>query len=105
MMKMQVYCSRNLRYGTRAGRSPRRECSPRMQGIPIRTCLRRPATARRVDAKALDEAVPYRLVVPDQNSFPERDPNVVHDEEPTLKFAQSYVWMPRLFGVLLYLLD
>jgi hypothetical protein len=76
-----------------------------MQGIPIRPCLRASATSRRMDPEALNEAVPYRLVMPDQNGFPERDPNVVYDEKPALEFAQSYVRMSRLAGVLLYLLD
>ena len=74
------------------GRPLRRERAAWMQGIPVGPRLVVAAASRRMDAKSLNEAVPDRLVVPDQHRFPKRDPDVIHNQEPAQKVGQLGCW-------------
>ena len=58
-----------------------------MQRIPLRSRLAAAATSRRVDTEPLNEAVRDRLMVGDQQRFPESNPDVVYNQEPAEKIS------------------
>lgn len=70
-----------------------REWPTRMQRVPRRLHLTAPAfssagfPARRMNAEAVNDAIPKRPVMPDEKPLGEWDPNVINNEVPASEIS------------------